>query len=208
MDCQAFNMSKRTYEKAFERKFLKEVKSDDFYVKIDMYKVNRKNYRDSYTITTTENNNFTYDSAVITKRSKSAKAFDREEVFTKTELIELFAILSPNDVWSAQYHTYDKTNEWQKKLAETIQSQTVAEASMYIKKNFGSFGKIDRMIVGHKISQNSNNNYYMVRDLKIHFDLLNDGKSVDEAHHQSIRNLDVNSLQFLIFNGVKYVLKK
>lgn len=47
----------------------------------------------------------------------------------------------------------------------------------------------------------------MVRDLEIHFNLLNDDKSVDEAHRQSIRNLDVNTLQFLIFNGVKYILK-
>lgn len=200
-------MSKRTYGEAFERKFLKEVKCGNFYVKIDMYKVNCRNDSGRYSITTTENNNFSYTSEVITKRSKSANAFDREEVYTKTELIELFAALSPNDVWSAQYQTYNKSNEWQKKLAETIQNQTVAEASTYIKQNFGSFGKIDRTIIGHKISQNSNNNYYMVRDLEIHFNLLNDDKSVDEAHRQSIRNLDVNTLQFLIFNGVKYILK-
>lgn len=200
-------MSKRTYAEAFERKFLKEVKCGHFYVKIDMYKVNCRNVSGRYSITTTENNNFSYASEVITKRSKSANAFDREEVYTKTKLIELFAALSPNDVWSAQYQTYDKSNEWQKKLAETIQNQTTAEASTYIKQNFGSFGKIDRTIIGHKISQNSNNNYYMVRDLEIHFNLLNDDKSVDEAHRQSIRNLDVNTLQFLIFNGVKYILK-
>lgn len=95
----------------------------------------------------------------------------------------------------------------QKKWVETIQGLTVDKADAYIKKNFGSFGKVNRTIVGHKIKPNSDNNLYMVRDLTIHFDLLKEGKDVDAAHSQSIRNLDINSLQFLIFNGVKYVLK-
>lgn len=106
-------------------------------------------------------------------------------------------------MWSAQYQTYDKT-EWPTNLAETIHGMSVDKASTYIKNKFGSFGKINRTIIGHKVNPNSDNNYYMVRDLTIHFDLLKEGKSISAAHSQSIRNLDVNSLQFLIFNGVKY----
>lgn len=203
-------MSKRTHEKAFERRYLNNVEVDNIYVKIDMYKVTSKNEdrcSESYNITTTENNEFSYNAEVIKKRSKSATSFDQEQTLTKTELIELFANISINDVWSAQYQTFDKTKEWQKELAETIQGLTVHKASDYKKKNFSSFGKVTRAIIGHKINPNSVNNYYMVRDLAIHFDLLAEGVDVDIAHKQSIRNLDVNSLQFLIFNGVKYVLK-
>lgn len=197
---------KRSYDEAFERRFLNNVEVDDFYVKIDMFKVISKNCF-AYNILTTENDKFEYGANVITKRSKSATAFDREQSFTRTELIELFANISINDVWSAEYQTFDKSKEWQKELTTTIQGLSVDKAGEYIKKNFGSFGKINRTIIGHKINPDSDNNYYMVRDLAIHFDLLNEGKSVHEAHSQSIRKLDVNSFKFLIFNGVKYVLK-
>lgn len=200
-------MTKRTYETAFVRKFLKNVKVNDYFVKIDMFKVTNEKREGSYNITTTENNNFSYCEEVIVKRSKSATAFDCEQTFTKTELIELFANLSVNDVWSAEYQTFDKTKEWQKELAATIQSLPVDKAGEYIKKNFASFGKTSRAIIGHKINPNSDNNYYTVRDLAVHFDLLENRKSVQEAQNQSIRKIDVNSLQFLIFNGVKYVLK-
>lgn len=120
----------------------------------------------------------------------------------------MFAKISVNDVWSAQYHTYDKAVEWSKELAETIQGQTVDEASKYIKTNFNLFGKVSRTIIGHKIGTDSNNTYYSVRNLEIHFNLLQkESKTVHEAQCQSIRNLDVNTLQYLIFNGIKYVLK-
>lgn len=186
---------------------MQDVKVNEIFVKIDMFKViDRTEYGCS--IITTEKNNFSYDDGVIKKRSKSATAFDQEQTFTKTELIELFACISINDVWSAQYQTFNKTAEWEKELAVTIQGLTVDQAAEYIKKNFGSFGKTSRTIVGHKINQSSGNNYYMVRDLAIHFDLLQEGKSIQEAEKRSIRNIDVNSLQYLIFNGVKYILKK
>lgn len=199
-------MTKRTYEDAFERRFLKNVEVDGFYVKIDMFKVVNKSGTD-YKIITTENNRFTYGENIIVQRAKSATAFDREQPFTKTELIELFANISINDVWSAEYQTFDKTKEWPKELADTIQSLSVEKAAGYIKKNFITFGKTNRRIIGHKITSNSDNNYYMVHDLNIYFDLLQGGKSVHEAQRQSIRNIDVNSLQFLIFNGIKYILK-
>lgn len=204
-------MAKRTYEEAFERKFLNKVSLNDYYVKIDMFKVLRKEDRDDfktrYNIRTTENNNFLYDEEVIKKRSKSATSFDREKALTKTELMELFSNISVHDVWSAQYQVFDKSKEWQKELAEEIQSLTTEEASKYIKKNFKSFGKVERTIIAHKITINSKNNYYTVRDLEIHFNCLNEGKRVQEAENQSIRNLDVNTIQYLIFNSVKYVLK-
>lgn len=111
-------MSRRSYKKAFERRILNKVEVDDFYVEINMYKVQAKrpSYRTEYDIITTENNGFIYGSDVITKQSKSASAFNREEAFTKTELIELFSNISINDVWSAHYQTYDKTKEWSKKV--------------------------------------------------------------------------------------------
>lgn len=203
-------MLKRTYEKAFERKLLNKVEVGDFCVEICMFKVDKKikkGLTDGYSVITTENKPFFYGLGVIEKRSKSATAFNQEQQFTKTELIELFANMSIHDVWSAQYQTLNKTKEWQRELARTIKGQKINEASDYIKKNFASFGKVNRTIIGHKINPTSVNNYYIVRDLTIHFDLLQEGKSEQDAHSQSIRSLDVNSLQFLIFNGVKYILK-
>lgn len=200
-------MAKRTFEEAFKRKFLNKVSLNDYYVKIDMFKVICADVKTRYHIRTTENNNFSYDAEVITKRSKCATSFDREESLTKTELMELFSNISIHDVWSAQYYVFDKSKEWQKELAEKIQNLTPEEAAKFIKKNFKSFGKVERLIIGHKISMNSTNNYYTVRDLEIHFNFLNDGKEVQDAETQSIRKLDVNTIQYLIFNGVKYVLK-
>lgn len=200
-------MSKRTFEEAFDHQPLKDVKIGDFCVEITMFKVEPSPYTHEFNILTTENNKFIYGREIIVKLSKSATLFNSEELVTKTELIELFARISVSDVWSAEYQTFDKTKGWSKELASKIQNLPVNEAADYIKKNFGAFGKTNRKIVGHKIYATSDNNYYQVRDLQIHFDLLKEGKDVQAARKQSIRNLDVNSLQFLIFNGVKYVLR-
>lgn len=121
--------------------------------------------------------------------------------------MKMFASISINDVWTAHYQTFDETTGWQKKLAETIQRLTVKNACEYIKKNFDSFGKVNRTIIGHKINSNSDNNYYFVRDLVVHFDHLEEGVDLDIAQKLSTYNFDVNSLQYLIFNGVKFVLK-
>lgn len=64
-----------------------------------------------------------------------------------------------------------------------------------------------RTIIGHKISTTSQNNYLLVRDLEEHFKQLEEENDVDKAEKKSISNLDVNTIQYLIFNGVKYVLK-
>lgn len=203
-------MAKRTHEEVFERKYLSKVKLNDYYVKIDMFKVLKEDedseYKTRYYIQTTENNNFKYDENVIKRRAKSATFFDRVEPVTKTELMEIFSKLSIHDVWSAEYEILDKSKDWQKELAKIIQNQSADEASNYIKKNFKSFGKLARTIIGHKIETDSMNNYYTVRDLEVHFNLLND-RFVSEAENQSIRKLDVNTIQYLIFNSVKYVLK-
>lgn len=91
-------MAKRTFEEAFERKYLSEVSLNDYYVKIDMFKVLKEDVnRDfviRYDIQTTEKNNFKYEEGVIKKRAKSATHFNREEALTKTELVELFSKLS------------------------------------------------------------------------------------------------------------------
>lgn len=62
-------------------------------------------------------------------------------------------------------------------------------------------------MVGQKISLKSDNNYYMVRDLNIYFDELSKSNDIDTAVRNSIRKLDINTLQSLIFNNVKYILK-
>lgn len=200
-------MSKRTYADAFERRFLNSVEVGGYYIKIDMFKVLSK-HGQKYKIKTTENDKFVYDEGVITKRSKSATAFIREEISTKTNLIELFSTISTNDVWAAEYETYDKSDDWQKEVASTIRELSIDKAGEFIKKNFKSFGKTKRFIIGHKINPNSDNNYYTVRDLSIHFDNLNEGKTISESESKSIRKLDVNSLNFLIFNNVKYIRSK
>lgn len=204
-------MAKRTCEKAFERKYLSKVKLNDYCVKIDMFKVLEENedseFVTRYNIQTTEKTNFKYGESVIKQRAKSATLFDGEEALTKTELIELFSKLSIHDVWSVEYEILDKSKDWQKELTKVIQNLSEDEASTYIKKNFKSFGKVNRKIIGHKIEIDSKNNYYKVCDLEIHFELLNEEKTVGEAEKQSIRNLDVNTIRYLIFNGVKYVLK-
>lgn len=71
-----------------------------------MFKVEGEKVRNKYDIRSTKKNNFRYHRNVIIKPSKSATAFDRVEKFTKTELIKLFADISVNDVWSAQYQTF------------------------------------------------------------------------------------------------------
>lgn len=195
-------MAKRSYEKVFERRQLDSVDHGGFYVKIDMFKVLNK-----LDIQTAENNIYCYDESVIMKRSKSATSFNQVEKFTKTQFIELFTRLSTNDIWSAEYETFDKSEEWELDLTTTIQKLPFPKACKYIKKNFKSFGKRNRTIIGHKINTDSGNNYYMVRDLEKHFELMDNGVDVDIAKKESIRNLDVNSLHYLIFNGVKYVLK-
>lgn len=60
-------------------------------------------------------------------------------------------------------------------MASTIRELSIDKAGKYIKKNFESFGKTERHIIGHKINPNSENNYYTVRDLSIQFDNLNEG---------------------------------
>ena len=81
------------------------------------------------------------------------------------------------------------------------------DAVKYVKENFTTFGKITRELAGQKILPTSDNNYYTVRDLKIYFEELDKECGAEMAARNSIRKLDVNTLQSLIFNSVKYVLK-
>lgn len=111
-----------------------------------------------------------------------------------------------NDIWFATFFKQNTDNNWQDELVAKIQSMEKDDAVKYVKKDFNTFGKSLRELVGQKITLKSDNNYYMVRDLKLHFDELNT-KNLKEAAKKSIRNLDVNTLQSLIFNGVKYILK-
>lgn len=132
-------MAKRTHDKAFERKILHKVPLNDYYVKIDMFKVlcptnPQKDFTNGFNIKTTENNNFYYGENIIMKRSKSATQFDVEETLTKTDLINLFSKISEHEVWSAQYETFDKSTDWPKKLVAEIQQMAKEEATAYIKK--------------------------------------------------------------------------
>lgn len=202
-------MSKRSYneEEAFQKRALKRVKVHDFYSKIDVYKVEGYKYDDKFYITTSDNNEYSYSQVVIKERSKSATMYEKVEEKTKTALIKLFSALSINDVWSAEFLTHEKDSKWHDDLVTKIREMDENEAKKYVKKKFTSFGKVKRELVGRKISPSSNNNYYPVRDLKIHSEALEKGSDVESAEKSSIRQLDVNSLQYLIFNGIKYVLK-
>lgn len=197
---------KRSYEEAFKRKTsLHTIKNGDFLVEHTIYKV--IDQRGSFhNIKTSENKSFSYDNSVIKATATSATVYTSEREATKTYLIELFSSLSLNDIWFATFFKRDTDRNWQDELVAKIQSMEKDDAVKYVKKDFNTFGKSLRELVGQKITLKSDNNYYMVRDLKLHFDELNT-KDPEEAAKTSIRKLDVNTLQSLIFNGVKYTLK-
>lgn len=203
-------MSKIVNDKIFKRKSLKKINLGDICVKIDMYRILKqsKNYSCSYNIQTTDNDNFIYSDDIISKRSISATHFDTEEKITKTQIIEIFAKLSIHDVWCMEFKIYDNTTNWPTILSEKIKKMEVTEASEYIKNNFQSFGKIERKMIGQKVEMDSDNNYYLVRDLTIHFELLDKNSQIETAYKQSIRKVDVNSINYLIFNSVKYIVKQ
>lgn len=197
---------KRPFDAAFERKKLDSVQMDDILVEHTIYKV-KKRIGDCFDIKTSENVLFNYDRATITETATSATLYNKEEKLTKTEIIQLFSSLSPNDIWSAVYLKKDPNPNWQAELVAKIQRMPQNDAVKYLKKDFTTIGKITRELKGQKIFLTSNNNYYMVRDLKVHFDLLEEGVCAEVAAKDSTRQLDVNTLQSLIFNSVKYVLK-
>lgn len=202
--------NKRLYEEAFERKKLQNVKINDFYVEHTVYKVNRlqrKGISETvYSIQTAENFKCSYEETIILETATSATTYIIERKATKTELIKLFSNLSLNDIWFAIYYTQDKDSGWQEKIVEKIQSLDKDNALKYVKNDFKTFGKTKRELVGQKINLKSDNNYYTVRDLNIHFEeLTTSGHEI--AAKKSTRNLDVNTLHCLIFNGVKYLLK-
>lgn len=197
--------TKRVYDEAFERRKLQCVEVHDFYVEHTVYKVLR-HHNKSYSIQTAENSKFSYGEEIILETATSATSYTSEKKATKTDLIKLFSNLSLNDIWFAMYYTQDEDNSWHEKLVEKIQSMDKDDALKFVKNDFTTFGKTKRELVGQKINFKSDNNYYTVRDLNIHFDeLLNNNSSMTAK--KSIRKLDVNTLQYLIFNGVKYSLK-
>lgn len=198
---------KRTYEDAFIHRPLQTVKIGDFYVEHTVYKVIKENNPEAFHIKTLQKSNFDYGEDVIKETATSATLYTALKKVTKTLLIELFSDLSLNDIWHASFFKENKDTDWQNDLVTKIQSIEKNYALKYVKKNFTTFGKTTRELTGQKIVLKSDNNYYVVRDLNIYFDEL-DANGLELAAKNSIRNLDVNTLQSLIFNSVKYVLKK
>lgn len=198
---------KRLYEEAFDRKRLDSVQVGDFCVEHTVYKVlKRNNITNAFEIKTSQKSKFQYDECVIKETATSATIYTSEKKATKTELIELFSKLSINDIWFATYLTHEKNQNWPEEIVTKIQSMKKEEAMQYVKKGFTTFGKMARELTGQKIYLQSDNNYYMVRDLNIYFEELKTNEP-EVAERKSIRTLDVNTLQSLIFNNVKYVLK-
>lgn len=201
---------KRSYGDAFKRQPLHHVLEDDFYVEHTVYKVigpcEGTHNRGFFNIKTSQNSNFDYGESVIKETAISATQYTNVKKVTKTTLIELFSDISINDIWFARFFTYDKNNEWQEKLVTKIQSMEKDDAVKYVKKDFTTFGKSIRELVGRKIALKSDNNYYLVCDLNIYFEELRTF-SPETAAKNSTRNLDVNSLRSLIFNNTKYILK-
>lgn len=198
---------KRLHEEAFDYKKLKCVQVGDFYVEHTVYKVLKQCEKsDSYIVKTMQNSKFEYDESVIKETATSATSYISEKKATKSELIELFGRLSMNDIWFASYFTHDKNKNWQEELVMKIQSLNKDDALQYIQKDFKILGKTVREIAGQKIFSQSDNNYYTVRDLHIYFEELKTNEP-ETAAKKSIRMLDVNTLQSLTFNNVKYLLK-
>lgn len=201
-------MVKRSFSTAFNFKPIKHVQVGDFYVEHTVYKVNKQSTEPYYfDIITSQNSKFQYGESTIKETSTSATLFTSVKKVTKTELIELFSKLTLNDIWFATYFTQDKNKNWTEELVAKIQSLEKSEAVKFLKKDFTTLGKMLREIAGQKILSQSDNNYYLVRDLNIYFDELNTSGVVETAAKSSIRQLDVNTLQSLIFNSVKYILK-
>lgn len=197
---------KRLCNDAFERRSMISVQPGDFYVEHTVYKVVRPSAVDFFDVKTDQNKDFSYHASVIKGTSTSGTKYTHTRKVTKTELIELFSSLSVYDIWLAEFYKHDKEKDWQQELVGKIQSMNKEEAVKYVKKDFATFGKTKREIIGQKILLKSSNNYYTVRDLNIYFEDLNN-TSVALAEKNSIRTLDVNTLQSLIFNEVKYILK-
>lgn len=200
---------KRTYDEAFKRSPMNFVKEDDFYVEHTIYKAtkpqfNAKNF--FFNINTTENLKFEYHESVIKGTATSATMYTMEKKATKTELIELFSLISINDIWNVKFLKNNDDPNWQADLVAQIQSMNKDDAVKYVKKDFKTFGKTTRELIGQKVALRSDNNYYTVRDLSIYFDEM-DKNGVEEAGKKSIRKLDVNTIQSLIFNNIKYTLK-
>lgn len=201
----------KLYGDAFKRKPLEKVVAGDFYVEHTVYKVlhqaPRENGKVHFDIRTMQNNCYNYDENTIKDLATPLSTYTSVEKVTKTVLFELFCNLSVNDIWFATFLKQEQEKNWQKELVEKIQSMEKNDAVKFVKKDFSTLGKVKRELAGQKIMLKSSNNYYMVRDLNIYFDELNTSRSIDQAAKSSIRNLDVNTLQSLIFNNVKYELK-
>lgn len=200
---------KRLYDKAFEQRNLNGIQEGDFHVENSVYKVLKRNdkSKDYFVVKSAQNSTFDYGEGIIRETSTSATYFDNEEKITKTEMIKLFRNLSIHDIWFAVYFKQDTTNNWQEELVTKIKRMPKNDAIKYVKEDFTTFGKITRELAGQKILPTSDNNYYTVRDLKIFFEELDKGCGAETAAKNSIRKLDVNTLQSLIFNSVKYILK-
>lgn len=136
----------------------------------------------------------------------SATSYTKVKEATKSELIELFSKLSMNDVWFATYFTQDKNKKWYEEMVSKIQSLNKEDAVQYVKKDITTMGKTMRKLTGQKLLLQSDNNYYTVRDLDVYFDEM-EKNNPTMAAKRSIRMLDVNTLQSLIFNNIKYLLK-
>lgn len=199
---------KRSFEEAFVRKKCMYPKVDDYYVEHTVYKTLELKPEDNgYLVKTANNSNFIYGLTTITNTASSATLFNQEKKVTKTDLITLFSELSKNDIWKAVFYKRETEKKWEEELVAEIKAMQQDDVVQYIKKNFETIGKVSREMIGQKLFQMSDNNYYLVRDLDIYFDELQKSSKPTMADKKSIRKLDVNSLQSLIFNGVKYMLK-
>lgn len=205
-------MAKRGFneEEVFQSKKLKCIKVDDIQARTTIYRVGRecaKFGEAGFQVTTTDNDRFWTGRGVIEKQAKSATFYDKEEKLTKTDLNKLFAALSASDIWTAQFFKHEKDAAWEEDLVTKIQGMEKSDAVKFVKKHHETFGKVERQLTGLKLLPSSINNYYTVRDLENYFEALTEGVDVEIAQKNSIRKLDVNSLQYLIFNSVKYILK-
>lgn len=199
--------SKRTYEDAFKQKTLQDFEIGDFYVEHTVFKVLGQIVPESLQIQTLQNVTFDYGVDVFKERSTSATMYTQEKKITKVQLIELFSDLSMNDIWHVTFFEQNNDTEWQNKLVTKIQTLEKNDALKYVKKNFATMCNTMKELSGQKLALKSDNKCFKVRDLNIYFNELN-ANGPELASKKSTRNLNEDSMQSLVFNGVKYILKK
>lgn len=201
---------KRKLDDAFITSDIENIVENTYCVNHTIYKILRKSDHrdDGFLILTDRGKRYTYDTACIRHTSMSASEYKAEVKVTKTEMIDIFAAIPFNDVWTATFYKKNLDTDWAMNFVNEIRKMDVEKAVAFTRSNIDNINKIERVMTGKKNNITSKNNMYSVRDVILYFDELSKTNDVKSAEKCSIRNIDVNSIIVLIYNNIKYVKKK